>query len=70
MLAQNEASNVRFGPAAAYAVILFLYVFLIALAFVRLLGADLMGDGGAKDRRKARSRRRGAAAPRRAEVMA
>ncbi|MDN0193491.1 sugar ABC transporter permease [Streptomyces sp. S.PNR 29] len=71
MLAQNEASNVRFGPAAAYAVILFLYVFLIALAFVRLLGADLIGDGGAKGRREARSRqRKPAAAPRRAEVMA
>ncbi|GHE03205.1 carbohydrate ABC transporter permease [Streptomyces alanosinicus] len=44
MLAQNEASNVRFGPAAAYAVLLFLYVFAVALAFVRLLGADLVGD--------------------------
>lgn len=53
MLAQNEASNVRFGPASAYAVLLFLYVFLIALAFVRLLGADLVGDtGGAAVRRR------------------
>ncbi|MFF5515709.1 carbohydrate ABC transporter permease [Streptomyces coeruleorubidus] len=50
MLAQNEASNVRFGPASAYAVLLFLYVFLIALAFVRLLGADFIGgaDGTKK----------------------
>ncbi len=48
MLAQDEASNVRFGPGAAYAVILFLYVFLVALAFVRLLGADLLGDGGVR----------------------
>ncbi|MFF4352919.1 carbohydrate ABC transporter permease [Streptomyces sp. NPDC001530] len=69
MLAQNEASNVRFGPASAYAVILFLYVFLIALAFVRLLGADLVGDGGA-GQRAGRSKRRRIAAPRRAEVMA
>ncbi|MFF4954925.1 carbohydrate ABC transporter permease [Streptomyces chattanoogensis] len=44
MLAQDQAANVRFGPAAAYAVILFLYVFLIALAFVRLLGANVVGD--------------------------
>ncbi|MBR8639001.1 sugar ABC transporter permease [Streptomyces tuirus] len=52
MLAQNEASNVRFGPASAYAVLLFLYVFLIALAFVRLLGADLIGGAaGTKKRR-------------------
>ncbi|MEO3749340.1 sugar ABC transporter permease [Streptomyces sp. B6B3] len=48
MLAQDEASNIRFGPGAAYAVILFLYVFLVALAFVRLLGADLLGDGGVR----------------------
>lgn len=68
MLAQNEASNVRFGPASAYAVILFLYVFLLALAFVRLLGADLVGDAGAGERRKGKRRR--IAAPRRAEVTA
>ncbi|MGW2567159.1 carbohydrate ABC transporter permease [Streptomyces sp. NPDC001537] len=42
MLAQDQAANVRFGPAAAYAVILFVDVFLIALAFVRLLGADVV----------------------------
>ncbi|MFI6371483.1 carbohydrate ABC transporter permease [Streptomyces sp. NPDC050546] len=52
MLAQNEAANVRFGPASAYAVILFLYVFLIALAFVRLLGADLIGGDGRRRRRR------------------
>ncbi|MFF3914706.1 carbohydrate ABC transporter permease [Streptomyces sp. NPDC001852] len=55
MLAQNEASNVRFGPASAYAVLLFLYVFLIALAFVRLLGADLAGGTGG-GRRKTKTR--------------
>lgn len=57
MLAQNEASNVRFGPAAAYAVLLFLYVFLIALGFVRLLGTDLVGDVGGP-RKAARKVRR------------
>ena len=35
--------TLRFGPASAYAVLLFVYVFLIALAFIRLLGADLVG---------------------------
>jgi multiple sugar transport system permease protein len=59
MLAQNEASNVRFGPASAYAVILFVYVFLVALAFVRLLGADLVGDGGGGTRRRKWFTRRG-----------
>ncbi|MGW1545199.1 carbohydrate ABC transporter permease [Streptomyces sp. NPDC002309] len=57
MLAQNEASNVRFGPAAAYSVILFLYVFLIALGFVRLLGADVVGEGDT-NRRGGRRRKR------------
>ncbi|WP_381795563.1 carbohydrate ABC transporter permease [Streptomyces niveus] len=68
MLAQNEASNVRFGPASAYAVLLFVYVFLIALAFVRLLGTDLVGD--AEDKRKRRSRKRRMTAQRRTEVTA
>ncbi|EST18859.1 carbohydrate ABC transporter permease [Streptomyces roseochromogenus] len=65
MLAQNEASNVRFGPASAYAVLLFLYVLLMALAFVRLLGTDLVSD---RDGRKAsRSRHRRNPAARRAK---
>ncbi|MGH3311628.1 MAG: carbohydrate ABC transporter permease [Streptomyces sp.] len=52
MLAQDEASNVRFGPAAAYAVVLFIYVFLIALAFVQLLGTDLVRDDDTPKRRR------------------
>ncbi|MEU7057433.1 sugar ABC transporter permease [Streptomyces sp. NPDC046197] len=68
MLAQNEASNVRFGPASAYAVLLFLYVLLIALAFVRLLGTDLVGDRGGG--RPGRSARRRLVVPRRAGVTA
>ncbi|GAB7035696.1 sugar ABC transporter permease [Streptomyces sp. NPDC021749] len=58
MLAQDQAANVSFGPAAAYAVILFVYVFLIALAFVRLLGADVVGDDGPSPLRRRRLRRR------------
>jgi multiple sugar transport system permease protein len=42
MLAQDEMSNLRFGPAAAYAVVLFAYIAATAFAFVRLLGADLI----------------------------
>ncbi|MFE9771805.1 carbohydrate ABC transporter permease [Streptomyces sp. NPDC005931] len=70
MLAQNEASNVRFGPASAYAVLLFLYVFLVALAFVRLLGTDLVGAGGSRDRRRGRGGLRRALFPGRREVTA
>lgn len=44
MLAQEEASNLRIGPAAAYAVVLFVYVALVAYAFVKLLGADVLGE--------------------------
>ncbi|GAA4011227.1 sugar ABC transporter permease [Allokutzneria multivorans] len=44
MLAWSEANQVRYGPAAAYSVILFLYVVVIAFVFVRLLGTDLLGD--------------------------
>jgi len=44
MLAYDEASNLRYGPAAAYATILFIYVALVAYMFVRLLGADLLGE--------------------------
>jgi multiple sugar transport system permease protein len=44
MLAYDEASNTRYGPASAYATILFLYVAVVAYAFVKLLGADVLGD--------------------------
>jgi multiple sugar transport system permease protein len=44
MLAQEEASNQRIGPAAAYAIVLFIYVALAAFAFVKLLGADILGE--------------------------
>ncbi|WP_254896765.1 carbohydrate ABC transporter permease [Amycolatopsis sp. Hca4] len=60
MLAWDEASNLRFGPAAAYATVLFLYVAAVALVFVKLLGADVIGE--ARDRTR-RRRRRPAPAP-------
>ncbi|MCP2168479.1 carbohydrate ABC transporter permease [Goodfellowiella coeruleoviolacea] len=50
MLAWNEANQVRYGPAAAYSVILFLYVVVIAFVFVKLLGADLLGERRARRR--------------------
>ncbi|HEX2314270.1 MAG TPA: sugar ABC transporter permease [Thermomonospora sp.] len=43
-VAWDEAMNLRYGPAAAVATALFLYIALAAYAFVRLLGADLIGD--------------------------
>jgi multiple sugar transport system permease protein len=44
MFSYQEARNLRYGPAAAYAIILFLYLVLIAFLFVSLLGADVVGD--------------------------
>ena len=58
ILAFLENSNSRYGPAAAYAFVLFLYVVLVSYAFVKLLGADVIGDNRAKTP-KAAGRRRG-----------
>jgi multiple sugar transport system permease protein len=44
MIAYNEATNLRYGPASAYATILFIYVAVVAYTFVRLLGADIIGE--------------------------
>jgi len=45
ILAYNEMNQLQFGPAAAYATVLFLYLAVVAYAFVRLLGADIVGRG-------------------------
>jgi multiple sugar transport system permease protein len=59
MLVQDQASNVRYGAAAAYAVILFLYVFAVAFAFVGLLGANVFDDEDAPPRQSLVERLRG-----------
>jgi ABC-type sugar transport system permease subunit len=48
----QEATQTRYGPAAAYAIILFLYVLLVAFLFVRILGADVIGDSAPKKKKK------------------
>jgi multiple sugar transport system permease protein len=55
MLAYDEAFNTRYGPAAAYATLLFIYVAVVAFAFVKLLGADVIGDVAAKKSKKKKS---------------
>ncbi len=52
MLAFQEATNVRYGPAAAYATIIFLYIAVIAFVFVKLLGADVLGEARSHVSRK------------------
>jgi len=56
MLAFEDAQQLRYGPAAAYATVLFLYVVIVAYAFVKLLGADLIGE--ARERSRADRRRK------------
>jgi multiple sugar transport system permease protein len=57
ILAFLENNNTRFGPAAAYAVLLFFYVVLVAYAFVKLLGADVIGEAREKTPGQAKRRR-------------
>ena len=59
IFAYQEATATRYGPAAAYAIVLFFYVLLVAFIFVKLLGADVIGDaapGGKKKSRRERKR--------------
>ena len=64
MLAYDQAFNVRYGPAAAYATVLFIYVAVVAYMFVKILGADVIGDARAKTpgRRRRRAAVKGAQA--------
>ncbi|MDQ3616006.1 MAG: sugar ABC transporter permease [Actinomycetota bacterium] len=57
ILAYEETSTSDFGPASAYAVLLFLYVALVAYAFVKLLGADVIGDA-AETKKVAKAKRK------------
>jgi trehalose/maltose transport system permease protein len=50
MLAWDEMNNLRFGPAAAYAIVLFVYIAVVAFVFVKVLGADLIGRGVGRQR--------------------
>lgn len=52
MLAWDESNQLRYGSASAFAVILFLYVALVAIVFVKLLGADVAGTKEVRALRK------------------
>jgi len=51
-----EATQTRYGPAAAYAIVLFVYVLLIAFLFVKVLGADVIGDTGMPKKKKGKNK--------------
>ncbi len=61
VFAYQEASQSRYGPAAAYSIILFIYVLVVAYLFIKLLGADVVGEG--RPPKKKKSPKGGAAAP-------
>lgn len=61
ILAYVENNNLRYGPAAAYSIILFLYIVFVAFMFVRLLGADVVGDDEVKAIAAQRKRQKAAA---------
>ncbi|MDX6739725.1 sugar ABC transporter permease [Actinocorallia sp. A-T 12471] len=44
MLAWSEANNLRYGVATAYATLLFLYIAALAYAFIKIAGADVIGE--------------------------
>ena len=52
IFAYLEATQNRYGPAAAYSIVLFVYVLLIAFLFVKILGADVIGDSAPKKAKK------------------
>lgn len=52
MLAWDESNQLRYGSASAFAIILFLYVALVAIVFVKLLGADVAGTKEVRALRK------------------
>jgi multiple sugar transport system permease protein len=48
----QEAIAVRYGGAAAYSIILFIYVLVVAYLFVKVLGADVIGDAAPEGKKK------------------
>jgi multiple sugar transport system permease protein len=56
ILAFLEANQTRYGPAAAYATMLFLYIVIVAYVFVKLLGADVIGEARVNKPKKSRGK--------------
>jgi len=58
MFAYVENNALRYGSAAAYSLLLFAYIVLVAFLFVRLLGADVIGDDESRALTAQRKRQR------------
>ncbi|MEV6268025.1 sugar ABC transporter permease [Kribbella sp. NPDC051936] len=59
MLAYDQAFTTKYGPAAAYSTVLFIYVAVVAYLFVKILGADVIGEARAKKRGGGRRKKNG-----------
>lgn len=62
ILAWDESNQLQYGMASAFAIILLIYVALIAFMFIRLLGADVVGDADKRTEKLARKARKKEAA--------
>lgn len=58
ILAWDESNQLQYGMASAFAIILLIYVALIAFMFIRLLGADVVGDADKRTEKLARKARK------------
>lgn len=58
MFAYDEADQGRYGPAAAYAILLFILIVIVAFLFIKLLGAELITDDEVLAMREQRKRQK------------
>jgi multiple sugar transport system permease protein len=58
MLAWDESNQLRYGSASAFAVVLFIYVAVVAIVFVKVLGADVTGAKQLRSKKLARKANR------------
>jgi multiple sugar transport system permease protein len=58
ILAWDESNQLQYGTASAFAIILLIYVAVIAFVFIRVLGADVFGDSDKRIEKEARKQAR------------
>jgi multiple sugar transport system permease protein len=54
ILAWDESNQLQYGSASAFAIVLLIYVAVIAFVFIRILGADVVGDADKQAEKQAR----------------
>jgi multiple sugar transport system permease protein len=58
ILAWDESNQLQYGTASAFAIILLIYVAVIAFVFIRVLGADVFGDSDKRIEKEAKKQAR------------